>query len=85
MNLKYMKVSLFEISYKKKMNFFMTFKSIEMHLYVHKGQNTVDLEKKKKEKNRKYFLSYNKATVKSQEELKEFKKKGHFKRWNTEI
>ncbi len=36
MNLKYMKVSLFEISYKK--NFFMTFKFIEMHLYFPEGQ-----------------------------------------------
>ncbi len=34
MNLKYMKVSLFEISYKKKINFFTTiYLFIEMHLY----------------------------------------------------
>ncbi len=33
MNLKYMKVSLFEISYKKKINFFTIFSFSEMHLY----------------------------------------------------
>ncbi len=35
-DLKYMKVSLFEISYRK--NFFMTFKFIEMHLYFPESQ-----------------------------------------------
>ncbi len=33
MNLEYMKVSLFEISYNKKMNFFTIFKFFEMQLY----------------------------------------------------
>ncbi len=35
MNLKYMKVSLFEISYKKKRNFFTIFKFFEMYLYIY--------------------------------------------------
>ncbi len=34
MNLKYMKVSLFEISYKKKNELFHDIYFIEMHLYV---------------------------------------------------
>ncbi len=34
MNLEYMKVSLFEISYKKN-NFFMIFKFFEMHLCIY--------------------------------------------------
>ncbi len=35
MNLKYMKVSLFEISYKKKKYFFTIFKFSEMYLYAY--------------------------------------------------
>ncbi len=34
MNLEYMKVSLFEISYKTNPNFFTIFKFFEMHLYI---------------------------------------------------
>ncbi len=45
---------------------------------------TLWILKKKQKHNIMCFLSYNNVTVKSQEELKEFKK-GCFKRWNTEI
>ncbi len=34
MNQKYIKVSLFEKSYKKQMNFFTIFKFFEMYLYI---------------------------------------------------
>ncbi len=35
MNLEYMKVSLFEKSYNKKINYFTIFQFFEMHLYFH--------------------------------------------------